>query len=78
MKSRVKNIYKRMFILYNILTEVGENMKLILKQNITKMNKKQKEINKKITIKKRISKVIYISKNGKKINADIIPVIRLR
>ena len=53
-------------------------MKLILKQNITKMNKKQKEINKKITIKKRISKVIYISKNGKKINADIIPVIRLR
>ncbi len=78
MKSRVKNIYKRMFILYNILTEVGENMKLILKQNITKMNKKQKDINKKITIKKRISKVIYISKNGKKINADIIPVIRLR
>lgn len=67
-----------MFILYNILTEVGENMKLILKQNITKMNKKQKDINKKITIKKRISKVIYISKNGKKINADIIPVIRLR
>lgn len=41
-----------MFILYNILTEVGENMKLILKQNITKMNKKQKDINKKITIKK--------------------------
>ena len=78
MKSRVKNIYKRMFILYNILTEVGENMKLILKQNITKMNKKQKDINKKITIKKRISKVIYISKNGKKINVDIIPVIRLR
>ena len=78
MKSRVKNIYKRLFILYNILTEVGENMKLILKQNITKMNKKQKDINKKITIKKRISKVIYISKNGKKINADIIPVIRLR
>ena len=78
MKSRVKNIYERMFILYNILTEVGENMKLILKQNITKMNKKQKDINKKITIKKRISKVIYISKNGKKINADIIPVIRLR
>ena len=28
-------------------------MKLILKQNITKMNKKQKEINKKITIKKK-------------------------
>ena len=53
MKSRVKNIYKRMFILYNILTEVGENMKLILKQNITKMNKKQKDINKKITIKKK-------------------------
>ena len=78
MKSRVKNIYKHMFVLYNILTEVGENMKLILKQNITKMNKKQKDINKKITIKKRISKVIYISKNGKKINADIIPVIRLR
>ena len=78
MKSRVKNIYKRMFILYNILTEVGENMKLILKQNITKMSKKQKDINKKITIKKRISKVIYISKNGKKINVDIIPVIRLR
>ena len=42
-----------MFILYNILTEVGENMKLILKQNITKMNKKQKDINKKITIKKK-------------------------
>ncbi len=78
MKSRVKNIHKRMFILYNILTEVGENMKLILKQNITKMSKKQKDINKKITIKKRISKVIYISKNGKKINVDIIPVIRLR
>ncbi len=52
MKSRVKNIYKHMFVLYNILTEVGENMKLILKQNITKMNKKQKDINKKITIKK--------------------------
>ena len=67
-----------MFVLYNILTEVGENMKLILKQNITKMSKKQKDINKKITIKKRISKVIYISKNGKKINVDIIPVIRLR
>ena len=28
-------------------------MKLILKQNIKKMNKKQKEINKKITIKKK-------------------------
>ena len=33
-----------MFVLYNILTEGGENMKLTLRYNITKIDKKQKEI----------------------------------
>ena len=44
MKSITKNIYKHLFVLYNILTEGGENMKLTLRYNITKIDKKQKEI----------------------------------
>lgn len=44
MKSITKSIYKHLFVLYNILTEGGENMKLTLRYNITKIDKKQKEI----------------------------------
>ena len=42
MKSITKSIYKHLFALYNILTEGGENMKLTLRYNITKIDKKQK------------------------------------
>lgn len=42
MKSRVKDVYKHLFVLYNILIEGGENVKLTLKHHITKMDKKQK------------------------------------
>lgn len=68
MKSITKSIYKHLFVLYNILTEGGENMKLTLRYNITKIDKKQKEIIEEIMwhATKVYNMVLYELREGKR------------
>ena len=68
MKSIAKSIYKHLFTLYNILTEGGENMKLTLRYNITKIDKKQKEIIEEIMwhATKVYNMVLYELREGKR------------
>ena len=68
MKSIAKSIYKHLFVLYNILTEGGENMKLTLRYNITKIDKKQKEIIEEIMwhATKVYNMVLYELREGKR------------
>ena len=68
MKSRVKDVYKHLFVLYNILIEGGENVKLTLRYNITKIDKKQKQIIEEIMwhATKVYNMVLYELREGKR------------